>query len=869
MNFLLQTCLAVQLASVPQVLPSEDVELEQGVSLRVYDVSRELPLMPTLVEGQTPNVSKRVDGLTLIDGAYELDDLFLATADTWLKVDEAGTYEFVVEADDGVILEINDVVVAQGNTSYPHVLQTGLKLEEGFHKLRVTLWEAKGQAIMRVGWRKMNDEAFETIPTDLLFTEADQVRPTSPGPKNVILPDGVDAKLMTAGNGRPLNGVHPYLELTNLRPDGFEPKVGGMTFIDGQLAVCTWDRVGGVYLVGGDEVTKIAEGLAEPLGMFHIDGRTFVLQKQELTELIDEDGDGVTDFYKAAVTGWPTSANFHEFAFGLEGRMTDDGPRLYGALAVAIDPGGRTTVPQVPGRGVVIEMDPDAGTYEVLAQGVRTPNGVGFGVDGELFVLDNQGDWLPESKMSHVPLDGEPRFLGSHMTPDHPWADLVPPDPVVWLPQGEIGNSPTQPTLLPDNWGPYAGDMVHGDVTHGGVKRVFVEEVNGQYQGAVFRFTQGMEAGVNRLLVGPNGDLFVGMIGSTGNWGDGSGQFHGLQKLTPGQTLPFEMAEVAATETGFTITLTKPAAEAFDAEHFAVVDYRYDPTSQYGGPKKDVRDLSVSGVNWNDDRTRVTLDIPDLQPGRVVHLVLVDMADVEGNLPWTTEAWYTLNQVPGQTRAPKQVMMPKLTEAEIADGWKLLFNGRDTAGWHNVNSEDISGAWAATEAGELHLQWAGGGDIVTDETYGDFELSLEWKISEGGNSGIFYRGVETPGEPIFTTALEMQVLDDQRHGDAKNGRDRWAGALYALYAVPDPSPANPAGQWNHAIVRLKDNQLTHILNGAVILETELWGEDFTQRVAESKFASMPGFAKADRGVIGLQDHGDLVWYRNVKIRELD
>ena len=155
---------------------------------------------------------------------------------------------------------------------------------------------------------------------------------------------------------------------------------------------------------------------------------------------------------------------------------------------------------------------------------MRTPNGINFGADGELFIADNQGDWLPASKILHV---SEGAFFNSYAVPGE--EGKKPKPPVVWLPQDEIGNSPSSPNSLND--GPYAGQMIHGEITHGGFKRVFVEKVDGEYQGTVFRFIQGLEAGVNRNVWGPDGALYVGMIGSTGNWGDVGKLHYGLQRL--------------------------------------------------------------------------------------------------------------------------------------------------------------------------------------------------------------------------------------------------------------------------------------------------------------------------------------------------
>src|SRR5690606_17955009 len=135
----------------------------------------------------------------------------------------------------------------------------------------------------------------------------------------------------------------------------------------------------------------------EPLGLRIVDGEIYVLQKQELTRLVDEDGDGVTDRYETVANDWPVTANFHEFAFGLEYR---DG-RFYAALATAILPGGASAPDQAPGRGSVIRISPQ-GTVDFIARGLRTPNGIGLGPGGALYVTDNQGDWLPSSKLVRV-----------------------------------------------------------------------------------------------------------------------------------------------------------------------------------------------------------------------------------------------------------------------------------------------------------------------------------------------------------------------------------------------------------------------------------------------------------------------------------
>lgn len=204
-----------------------------------------------------------------------------------------------------------------------------------------------------------------------------------------------------------------------------------------------------------------------------------------------------------------------------------------------------------------------------------------------------------------------------------------------------------------------------------------------------------------------------------------------------------------------------------------------------------------------------------------------------------------------------------LTGDERAAGWELLFDGRTLEGWRGYDRPDLGGGWAARDGALTRV--GEGGDIITDRQFGDFELSLEWRLEPGGNSGIFYRAAE--GEDwIYYSAPEYQVLDDERHPD---GRDpiTSAGSDYALYPAPR-GVVRPVGEWNQARIVVQGDHVEHWLNGTKIVEYELGSPDWSARVAESKFAQWPAYGQASRGHIGLQDHGDPVWYRNIKIRVL-
>ncbi|ESQ91261.1 hypothetical protein ABAC460_06765 [Asticcacaulis sp. AC460] len=204
-----------------------------------------------------------------------------------------------------------------------------------------------------------------------------------------------------------------------------------------------------------------------------------------------------------------------------------------------------------------------------------------------------------------------------------------------------------------------------------------------------------------------------------------------------------------------------------------------------------------------------------------------------------------------------------LTAAEKSAGWKLLFNGTDTTGWRKFKGG--TPGWVI-EDGALALKAAGGGDIVTEEEFGAFELVYDWKISPNGNSGVMYFVREVPDtDRPYQTGPEMQVLDNAGHSDGKIP-SHTAGALYDLI-VPPSDASKPVGEWNSARVLFNNNHIEHWLNGVKTADTSYGDDAWKAMVAKSKFAAMPHFAEVATGRICLQDHGDPVWYRNIKIRK--
>ena len=201
--------------------------------------------------------------------------------------------------------------------------------------------------------------------------------------------------------------------------------------------------------------------------------------------------------------------------------------------------------------------------------------------------------------------------------------------------------------------------------------------------------------------------------------------------------------------------------------------------------------------------------------------------------------------------------------ASMQEAGKPLFNGHSLEGWRGFKSAAPPSGWAAVE-GTL-ARTGPGGDILTVDEFGDFELRLQWKIAEGGNSGIFFHVVDA-GKEVWESGPEMQILDNARHADGKNPLTS-AGANYGLHA-PVRDVTRPVGEWNDVRLVVAGARVEHWLNGVNVVEYELWSPAWESLVKASKFITMPAYGRAKRGRIALQDHGDPVWFRNITVRVL-
>jgi hypothetical protein len=497
------------------------------------------------------------------------------------------------------------------------------------------------------------------------------------------------------GDGLPLAKAHPSWKVEQVRPADWEPQVGALAWSpDGKyLAVLTFNprRTGASGDYNGQlqilenatskdtakvKKTLVSEELILPLGAYWLEEGLFVLERHELSKWTDKDGDGIPETKETHASGW-ISVNFHDFSFGLG---YHDG-YLYGALSTSLhmnqeerdsakanpdDPiagqlgggKGKTRGGNAPChefRGCVMKISVETGEIEWIAGGLRTPNGVGTGPGGIVLAPDNQGDFKPSNGI-YVAKNGE--FFGKYNAtfshdnlPDggvpSMYSDKEPTPPAIWLPQNEVGNSPSATLLIPDDK-PFAGQVLSADLTQGAIHRIFMEEVDGTWQGAAFRHTMGLEGGPNDIKWGPDGALYVGAMGSggSGGWGWGKTLF-GLQRLAPTGKTAFEYEKIEATKDGFRVTFTEPvkAGQLEKLDNWQVTAWTYVATPFYGGPKREEHKANVTGVKVADDRKSAELIVDGRRANYVYH-IRIDATSEKGEQMWSPESWVTFHKAP-------------------------------------------------------------------------------------------------------------------------------------------------------------------------------------------------------------------------------
>jgi glucose/arabinose dehydrogenase len=462
--------------------------------------------------------------------------------------------------------------------------------------------------------------------------------------------------------------AYPYRIEQIPTPEGQVPESGGVDFLpDGRVVSVFHHGEVLIYDPSTKEWSVFATGLHDPLGVVAISEREMIVgQRPEITRLVDEDGDGKADLFETISDEFGMSGNYSEF---LHGPVMDADGSLYFSLNTASNngpvrplirgdysPRGRIgrMFSAVEYRGWIMKVTPDGKTIP-WASGFRSPNGMTIDSAGNLFVTDNQGDWLGTSKLYHVQphrWHGHPPSLaweeGIHTIPlaiPVPVLDRMRVKEIVQFPNGVLANSPTQPIFdyTGGKFGPFEGQMFVGEMNHPIIMRVMLEEVNHQLQGAVAPFIEGepLRLGSNRLEFGPDGSLWVGHT-DHGWLGD-----KGVTRITWSGDTPLDVLTMKLTEDGFDLTFTKPVDRQVAAQ-IATYDFQryfYEYSINYGSPQHDKQPVAVESVEVSADGRSVSLKLAELVPGYIYEMNLKGMVGTDGVPMVNTRVYYTLNQL--------------------------------------------------------------------------------------------------------------------------------------------------------------------------------------------------------------------------------
>ncbi|TWU15641.1 hypothetical protein Poly21_28380 [Allorhodopirellula heiligendammensis] len=469
--------------------------------------------------------------------------------------------------------------------------------------------------------------------------------------------------------------------------DGIALEVSGIAILDDHR-VAVSIRKGEVWILdhaydeSPDKVTfhQFASALHEPLGLLKWKDSLVTVQRTEMTRMVDLDGDEVADLYETLATGWGVSGNYHEYAYGPQ---ADRDGNLWLTLNIGMGFKGdersrRVTDPvlnvsQSLWRGWAMKREPDGNLVPVCA-GMRSPSGIGTNAEGDLFYTDQQGNWVATNALHHL-REGvffhHPESLASMSQPGSTIHDVtnIPgglpyPEalkqfpamrpPAVWFPYKKAGQSTTDIVLdhSGGKFGPFANQLFVGEFTQAAMNRVFLEKVDGEYQGACFPFRRGFASAVLRMEQGIDGSLFVGLTNR--GWSSLGTASYGLQRLVWTGVTPFEILEMRAKPDGFELQFTTPVelSTASDPNSYAMNSYTYLYHKAYGSDEIQKKPLTIDRAIVASDGLSVRLYTSGLRPHFVHELDARGVRGIHGQPLLHSNAFYTLNAIPKMDPQP-------------------------------------------------------------------------------------------------------------------------------------------------------------------------------------------------------------------------
>ncbi|MDB5048168.1 MAG: hypothetical protein JWO30_1239 [Fibrobacteres bacterium] len=508
-----------------------------------------------------------------------------------------------------------------------------------------------------------------------------------------------------------MDAVHPAFEIAQV-PLAAKYRTMGLAFLsDGRMVILTTGKIGGgeipdpdpesaVYLVSGLDspapiAVKIADMFRQPSGVTVVNDRIFVSDRDAFYSIPSNSNSGDPAANRTKIVSWPMSGHWHQWVFT---PVFKDG-FFYAPYSGSIRQGGPSDVPATSDySGAFLKWDPEAKTMEKVAGGLRSPNGAAMNDAGDIFVMDNQGSWLPGCAFMHMKPG---RFYGHRQSPPQApnWAEALPyQPPAVWIPYPSqvTGSATSQPIYMPK--GPYAGQWLAGDANGPGLTRYALEKVNGEYQGTVFRFSNGTaNSAVHRMAWGPDGSLYLGSLEHMGNW-PGSGLMPLYRMTAKAGGSAFEMSTILSLKDGFEIVFTEPVDKAsVSAAGFSVKQWHYTRGAAYGCCRDADEARSVSRTEVSDDGKRVYLQLSGLKAmDYVAAFKISGVKSAAGKTPWDNEAWYTLNTIADRSWDPHADQAAISPVRPAPAGW--INASHAGAGILNV-TVDIPGSWALTLRG--------------------------------------------------------------------------------------------------------------------------------------------------------------------------
>lgn len=565
----------------------------------------------------------------------EEDPFYLAFAEGGARVE--GEKPLKVTGTNGVMYvtiesDVGEVVVETFNADYAEEFITEVGTEKGNTKVKRT--DPETRIYVRIPKEKTAGRISVLMSSS---AEPIETRPT-PKQKPVIY-TGEPAVRKNSGD-------ESYrIEHFPLPPQA-QMLITGMDWLNERdLAVCTW--LGEIYIVENAtapvaeaKYRRFARGLNEPLGLTVHKGEIYVVQKGELTRVVDTDRDGEADWFDCVNDDWGYSGNYHSYSFG---------PLVLPNESFMIFTTGQRARADLDNQGAAILIDNERDDW-FFCYGLRVPHGWGT-FQGDIFVTDNQGNWIGTCKLNHIETNRFYGFQTDAIRQKFPRtaSDVTPP--ALWLPRALSPSASGIETIDSDAFGPFKGQMLIGDFQNSIVMRAFLEKVNGKWQGAVFPFAKGFLSGVNRLAMGADGKLYVG--GGKRTWSTAAPKEYSLDRVIYTGKVPFEVSEVRALKDGFELRFTKALElePARDPENYLVKQFTYKYHEAYGSPEFDhegnvgATEVAVENADVSADGTIVRLKIPGLKTGFVTSFQLA-VNSAEDEDPRHATFYYTLNEQP-------------------------------------------------------------------------------------------------------------------------------------------------------------------------------------------------------------------------------